>query len=460
MKSFHKMLTKTFKFKITIRVSFLAATWVLFAFLILKENFVFVTMAVAVLGVYQVFSLIHFAEKTNRDLSRFLLSIRYVDPSQAFISKGLGSSFDELKEAFSQVIAKLQSTRSEKEVHARYLNTVIQHVGIGLIAYKPDGTVDLINNSAKKLLKVAGLRDINSMKEDFPEFVDTLLNLKHGEKKLVKLDREDESRQFSIFAHTFLLRDDEYILVSIQDIQEELEEKELEAWQNLIRVLTHEIMNSITPISSMTATLLDMLGADEKDDSLVKENMTPDELKDVADALKTIHQRSQGLMNFVSAYRNMTLIPKPKFKLLPLREFFIRVERLMHQKLTDNNISFKWSVDPETLELTADPDLMEQVMINLLLNAISAVIGRENPSIVLSAFLGPKGNVTITVEDNGVGIVEEALEKIFIPFFTTKKGKGSGIGLSLSRRILRLHRATIRVQSSPNEGAIFTLRFS
>ncbi len=454
------MLIKTFKFKITLRVLLLAATLILLAFCIFKTDFIFVTVAVACLGGYQIFSLIYFAEKTNRDLSRFFLSIRYDDTSQAFISKGLGSSFSELKDAFSEVIRKLQETRSEKEVHARYLNTIIQHVGIGLIAYKPDGTVDLINNSAKKLLKVAGLRDINSMKEAFPEFVDTLLNLKHGEKKLVKLNREDDTRQLSISAHTFLLRDDEYILVSLQDIQEELDEKELEAWQNLIRVLTHEIMNSITPISSMTATLLDMLGADGKDDSPVKQNVTLDELKDVADALKTIHRRSQGLMNFVSNYRNMTLIPKPKFELLPLRDFFIRIERLMHHKLIDSNISFQWSVDPESLELTADPDLMEQVMINLLLNAISAVTGRDNPRIILSAFLGPKGNVTITVEDNGVGIIEEALEKIFIPFFTTKKDKGSGIGLSLSRQILRLHHAAIRAQSLPNERTIFTLRFN
>ncbi len=130
----------------------------------------------------------------------------------------------------------------------------------------------------------------------------------------------------------------------------------------------------------------------------------------------------------------------------------------MHHKLTDNNISFRWSVEPETLEVTADPDLMEQVMINLLLNAISAVTGQEDPHIILSAYLGSEAKVTITVEDNGVGIAEEALEKIFIPFFTTKK-KGSGIGLSLSRQILRLHNATIRAKSTPNKGSIFTLRF-
>jgi len=452
------MLIKTFKFKITSRVLILTTTLILLAFLIFKMDFIFVPLAVALLGVYQIFSLIHFTEKTNRDLSRFLLSIRYDDTSQAFTSEGLGSSFNELKDAFSEVIHKLQETRSEKEVHARYLKTIIQHVGIGLLVYRLDGTVDLINNTAKRLLKTDGLRDINRIKDTSPELFDILLNLKHGEKKLVKLDREGETGCLSIFAHTFLLREQEYILVSIQNIQEELEEKEMEAWQNLIRVLTHEIMNSITPISSMSATLLDMLGTDEKNGSPARYNIGPEEIEDVAGALKTIHQRSEGLMKFVGAYRNMTLTPMPKFKLLSVEEFFKRVEKLMSHKLTDNGISFRWTVDPKTLEFTADPDLMEQVMINLLLNAIDAVKGRENPHIMLSAFMGNEGQTIFTVEDNGAGIVEEAKEKIFIPFFTTKK-QGSGIGLSLSRQILRLHNAIIRVQSSPNERTIFTIRF-
>ena len=182
-------------------------------------------------------------------------------------------------------------------------------------------------------------------------------------------------------------------------------------------------------------------------------------MEEVAGALETIHKRSQGLMTFVDSYRNMTLIPKPQFKLLSISDFFKRVEKLMYSRLADKNISFRWSVDPESLELTADPDLMEQVMINLLLNAIHAVSGRENPRIALSASLSPEGKVTITVEDNGMGIVEEALEKIFIPFFTTKK-QGSGIGLSLSRQILRLHSATISAKSKPDEGSVFTIRFA
>jgi signal transduction histidine kinase len=354
---------------------------------------------------------------------------------------------------------KLQDARSEMEVHTRYLNTIIQHVGIGLLAYKPDGKVILINNAAKKLLKVSGLGDINNLIQPYPELAETLLMLKHNEKKLVKIQSsEGETGYVSIFAHMFLLREEKYILVSLQNIQAELEEKEMEAWQNLIKVLTHEIMNSITPISSMTSTLLDMLGSDDKNHRIPATPLGREEAEEMAGALKTIHQRSQGLMNFVNSYRNMAFIPKPKFRLLSISEFFKRIEQLMNNKLTDGGISFRWSVEPETLELTADPDLMEQVMINLLLNAIYAVAGSENPRIALSASLIPGGKVTISVEDNGVGIVEEALEKIFIPFFTTKR-QGSGIGLSLSRQILRLHNATISAKSVPNEGSVFTLRF-
>ena len=262
----------------------------------------------------------------------------------------------------------------------------------------------------------------------------------------------------SLSACSFLLRDEEYIFVSLQNIQAELEEKEMEAWQNLVRVLTHEIMNSIRPISSMTATLLDMLGSNEKKPYPVIDNLTRENIEEMTEALETIHQRSRGLTNFVNSYRNMTLIPEPKFSILPLLDFFIRVEMLMKTRLSDCGIRFQRIVEPETLELTADPHLLEQVMINLVLNAIHAVSGRKEPHIRISASLSPENTIIITVEDNGVGITEEAQGKIFIPFFTTNK-QGSGIGLSLSRQILRKHNATISVRSVRDEGTVFTLRF-
>lgn len=451
------MFTKSFKFRIIFRSLLLTATILLLAFLVFKMDFIFVKITVAILVVFQVAGLIHFAEKTNRDLSRFLLSIKYDDTSQAFTSEGLGTSFGELKQAFSEVMRKLQETRSESEIHSRYLQTILQHIGTGIIVYKQDGTVSLINNAAKKILKLGLLKNINDLQVKYSTLADTLLNLKHNEKKLVNLRMDYETGHLSVHSHPFVLKDEKHILVSIQNIQEELEEKELEAWQNLIRVLTHEIMNSITPISSMSSTILEMIGKEEDE----KENVTVDseDLKDIIGALKTINARSQGLMNFVNNYRNMTLIPSPEFKLISIKAFFKRIEMLMNDNLAKHNISFTCQVEPQSLELTADPDLMEQVMINLIINAIQAVEGKENPEISVTAMLGREGGPVITVQDNGVGIVDEAVDKIFIPFFTTKK-HGSGIGLSLSRQILRLHRAAISVDSKPDMGAKFTLKFS
>ena len=383
------MLTKSFKFKITFRSLLLTATILLLAYIIFKMNFIFVTVTIALLVVAQIFSLIHFAEKTNRDLSRFLLSIKYDDTSQAFTSEGLGTSFNELKKAFGEVMHKLQETRSESEVHSRYLQTIVQHIGTGIIVYKSDGTVNLVNNAAKKILKINLLKNIHDLQSKYPKLAETLSNLKHNEKKLVNLQMDNETGYLSIYSHPFILKENKNILVSIQNIQEELEAKEMEAWQNLIRVLTHEIMNSITPISSMSSSLLDILAANEEGDS--GHDITPDDMEDIMGALQTIHQRSQGLMKFVGNYRNMTLIPDPNIKIISLSDFFQRLERLMSDKLYNNGIIFNWSVEPESLELTADPDLMEQVMINLLLNAIYAVTGKKDPRIVMKAFLGKDG---------------------------------------------------------------------
>ena len=452
------MFWKTFQFRIIFRVLLLATTLLLFAFLVSQGEKPFLTIAVFLFAVFQVYALIHFAIKTNRDLSRFLLSIKYDDTSQTFRSKGLGSSFAELKEAFDLIMQKIREKRSEAEVHARYLNTIIQHVGIGLLAYKTNGTVDLINGPAKKLLGVTHLRNVRDLEQTSPDLPSVLGRLKHGDKKLIKLIREDEVRHISLSACSFFLRDEKYLLVSFQNIQSELEEKEMEAWQNLVRVLTHEIMNSITPISSMTATLLDILGSNEKGSDMDEKRLRTDEIEDMTEALETIHQRSRGLMNFVNSYRDMTLIPEPKFSILPLSEFFMRVETLMKPRLSDCGIRLQRIVQPETLELTADPNLLEQVMINLVLNAIHAVNGRKEPRISISASLSPENSIIITVEDNGVGITEEALGKIFIPFFTTNK-QGSGIGLSLSRQILRKHNATISARSELDKGTVFTLRF-
>jgi signal transduction histidine kinase len=316
--------------------------------------------------------------------------------------------------------------------------------------------VDLINTAAKRMLKVARLKNIQSLSSFSQSLQDTLFSLKAGEKALVKIP--DQDMELALHAAEFRLKDQKYTLVSLQDIKSELQEKEMEAWQTLIRVLTHEIMNSMTPITSMAATVIDLLNSINEKNG---ENIDAEAIIDIANALKTIHKRSLGLTDFVEAYRNLTLIPKPKFKIFPINDLFGRIEKLMENKLTKKSIDFKWSVEPQSLELTADPGLIEQVLINLVLNAAQAfdrVKDSKASRIQLIANLDDNGKIIIRVTDNGPGIVKEALSKVFIPFFSTKK-KGSGIGLSLSRQIMKLHKGSITVKSEPDLETVFTLKF-
>jgi len=451
------MFFKRFRFQVILRIVLLSLSIYAFFFFLLKTKLyatIFITVFFILL---QVYSLIRYVERTNQNLQRFFLAIKYEDFSRSFSGKELGTSFAELISAFNDVIEKMQQTRSEKEEQYRYLQTVVHHVGIGLITFQPDGKVSLINTSAKRLLQVGHLMNIKDLESFSKPLVKKLFTLKPGQKALVKVAARE--MELVVRAAEFRMHEQKYTLVSLQNIRSELQEKEMEAWQILIRVLTHEIMNSMTPITSMAATVLDLLKSLKQQEGEIPGHADDGEtVADIGSALKTIHKRSQGLTEFVSAYRNLTLIPKPKFKIFSIEELFVRVEKLMESKLKEKGIQLHWFVDPQSLELTADPGLIEQVLINLFLNAGDALEDREKPRIEMTACLNESGRVVISFKDNGKGIVKEALENIFIPFFTTKK-KGSGIGLSLSRQILKLHHGTISVQSTSNKGTVFTLKF-
>ena len=446
------MVYKRFRIVLAGRVLLLGGFIFLLYFLILQTSYYAATLIVAALIVYQFTSLIAYVEKTNRDLTRFLDAIKYSDFSQTFAHTGLGSSFTELKAAFNEVIEKFQKTRAAQEEHFRYLQTVVQHVGIGLIAFNSEGEVSLLNNAAKRLLNVSHLKNIKSLAGSSEKLVEALFRLTSGQKALIKLKQHDQLMQLAVYATEFKLQHQRYTLVSLQNIGAELEEQEMEAWQKLIRVLTHEIMNSITPISSLASTANELL----KD--VVANGEAGDSLDDISNALQTIRNRSEGLSNFVDAYRNLTRIPRPNFQIFPIQGLFERITMLMRTQAAAGKVDLRSEIRPASLELTADPELVEQVLINLAFNAIQAVAEQPEARVILSARMDERGRVLIQVEDNGPGILPEVLDKIFIPFFTTKKG-GSGIGLSLSRQIMRLHRGTISVQSEINTRTVFTLRF-
>lgn len=453
------MVYKRFRINCVLRVLLISASIYLLFYLLLQTQFYAATLIITMMSVYQIYSLIHYVEKTNRDLARFLDAIKHSDFSQSFSGAGLGSSFDELKSAFTVVLDKFRMARAEKEEHYRYLQTVVQHVGIGLIAFRSDGEVELINTAAKRLLKIPYLRNVHALSRRSKELAQSLLAMKSGEKKLVQLSEEDEILQLAVYATEFRMREQNFTLVSLQNIQSELEEKEMEAWQNLIRVLTHEIMNSVTPISSLAATtngMLEDLDLDPQDNT--KKTVEGETITDIRGALQIIERRSEGLLRFVNAYRNLTKIPKPVFKIFSVEELCMQIERLLQSQLNEAGVKISRNIMPASLQLTADPELIEQILINLVVNAIQALNGRNKPQIQLRARIDERSRVLIQVEDNGPGILKEVQSKIFIPFFTTKKG-GSGIGLSLSRQIMRLHRGALTVHSEPNVGTVFTLRF-
>lgn len=448
-----------FRINYITRTVLLTATIFGFSFLWYNTNLTMTLILVGLLIVFQIVAMIFYVDRTNRVLNNFLESIRYSDFTRTFQVESLDSSFDKLKKSFNEVIQDFQAVRAEKEENYFYLQTVIQHIGIALIAFQKDGQVELINNATKKLFQVRTLHNIQGLREFSPEIVQKLLTIKHGENILVRVRQKDDLLQLAIYATEFRIHNRAIMLVSIKNIQQELDEKEMESWQKLIRVLTHEIMNSITPISSLSSTIQELMhNIINSFEALNIGKEETESLKEVEQAIQTIHKRTDGLLHFVNTYRNLTRIPTPNFTIFKVSRLLNNIRELHEKEIHEKGITCRVIVEPESLELSADEHLIEQVLINLLKNAIHALEGRENPQIEIMAFLNQRGRITIQVIDNGKGILPDVLDKIFIPFFTTKP-QGSGIGLSLSRQIMRLHGGSINAYSKPGVETRFSLTF-
>lgn len=454
-------MIKNFRFGVIWRTGFLFGTIALWVYLFFSTQYYVSITILGIVIIFQLIQLVRYVEKTNDKLTRFLESIRYSDFSQSFPDRGMGKSFKELNEAFSRVIEEFKKERSEKQESFRYLQTVVQHIGIGLICFNHKGEVELINTAAKRLFQVPTLRNIKSLEEIGEKLLHAVTGLKGGSRTLVRTAIENETLQLAISATEFRMHGDMYKLVSFQNIHTELEEKEMEAWQNLTQVLAHEIMNSITPIASLSDTVYMLLEQNARPHN-GSFDIEKEALKDVKDALNTINKRSHGLMRFVNSYRDFTQIPEPDFELFPIKELLERVRHLNKGEAESQNVMIDIEVDPESLEVAADPQLVEQILINLIKNAFRALEDTENAHVALHGSMDSEGRVLIQVKDNGPGIKETNLEKIFIPFYSTSQPNtrgGSGIGLSLSRQIMRMHRGSLTVRSNEEKGTTFTLRF-
>jgi two-component system, NtrC family, nitrogen regulation sensor histidine kinase NtrY len=437
------------------KVALLAFLIFVTAYLLFKEVYFPVVLVACGIAGFNALRLIWFLEERLKSAEPVSDDIQYDEITQTFKAKEENPSAERMNQMLNEALAKIKTARREQDSDLQFFKNVVQHIGIGLIAFRKDGGIQIANSAAKRLLRLTRAVNINDLREVSEALVDAVLKLKTGGRELVPMKLGDETFQLSVYAIELTLRGEELKLISITNIQSELEEKEMEAWQNLVRVLTHEIMNSVTPISSLADMAEQDLGAHLKAQS---GNLKKEQLEDMYLSLQTISKRSEGLIRFVKEFRNLTHIPKPKLSDVAVKPLLTDMALLHRKEAADKGITMEVNVKPEQLIISADKNMIEQVIINLIKNAIQAFDEQPVKSIVLTGATSDKGRPIISVKDNGSGIDPEALEKIFIPFFSTKK-TGSGIGLSLSKQIMRQHEGRITVHSKPGEGTEFVLRF-
>lgn len=451
------MVFNSFNSQVILRITAIVVTGILLYTQWAGDVYLFGILLFSFLLFAQIIAMVRYLNKSNEEIKSFFDSIKYDDLDQSFTTIGNSEAANRLNEEFNKVIDQYKEKRREKEADFQYMRNIVQHVGIGLITFNKSGEIQLMNAASKKLLNISQVNNVKELENISPELVDVFFRLKTGGRDLLKLQISEEIIQLAVFAIELTLRGEEFKLISLQNIQNELEEMEMDAWQNLVRVLTHEIMNSVTPISSLAGTveveLKDLFSDDQS-----KNEINSEDLEDLYHAVQTIQKRSRGLIRFVQDFRNLTHIPKPKIIEVKAEEMLKEINTLLASEITENNITYKSSVEPGSITIMADKELVEQVLINLIKNAIQSFDEQTNRIVEVSSTLSEKSRPIITVKDNGSGIDEEAMEKIFIPFFTTKKS-GSGIGLSLSRQIMRKHQGTLSVKSKVDEGTEFQMKF-
>ncbi|SMG50614.1 Histidine kinase-, DNA gyrase B-, and HSP90-like ATPase [Marivirga sericea] len=440
--------------KFLIRLILLSLTIFVWAIVTVYNESTFLGIVFLVLIVFQARAFFKEQAANEISINRFLEQLKNDEMDFEPVEKN-----EDLKKQYLAIIDAIKGRQKEKEAEYQYFRNIVQHVGIGIITFNKSGDIQLYNFAAKKLLNTSyQVNNIQQLAKVSEELVDTFKELKTGGSKLIQVTIGEESRQLSVYAIELQLHDKQFKLVSLQNIQTELDEKEMEAWRNLIRVLTHEIMNSVTPISSLTGTTREML-SDYKVNGAEEVPIQKDDMEDLMYSLKTIESRSEGLIRFLNEFRNLTHTPTPKLQSENVNVLLEGICLLMRKDLKAKSIKVHKSLDERVKEILIDRELIEQVIINLIKNASESFDPEQGEkNIWISSNLDAKKRVVISVKDDGTGIEPEALTKIFIPFFTTKKN-GSGIGLSLSKEIVRKHQGNISVQSTLGVGTEFVLKF-
>jgi two-component system, NtrC family, nitrogen regulation sensor histidine kinase NtrY len=447
---------KSFAIGILTRVLIIVGFAYLGLYFYIKDQSMVQAILFTVIVFFLVVNLISYGNTTNRKITRFLESIRYSDFSSSFTKDSkLGNSFREMNMSFNEVIEAFKKTRAEKEEQMLFLQIMIQHINTGILSFDNHGRIGVINGEAKQLLRIPQFKDINDLGKLSVELLRNVLSLKPGGSFSIKINNE---LHLNVQSASFKMEGNSWTLLSFQNIRSELQKNELQAWQNLTKVLRHEIMNSMTPIASLANSLGTILEEDIHEEETGELILEKDSYVDLCEGLETISKRSSGLVDFVNAYRDYTNIPQPILKRFAVQQLFENICVLLKEDLAKAKIQLKTELNPQELELMADQDLIQMILINLIKNAKEAMENATTRIILLKAGIDSQSHPYIQVIDHGEGIVPEALERIFVPFFTTKK-TGSGIGLAISRQIMNLHKGSLEVESIPGVKTGFRMGF-
>ncbi|PAW94113.1 ATP-binding protein [Mucilaginibacter sp. MD40] len=447
------MIFNRYEWRLVLRVLllFAAVTATVLVIFVLRQ-YLFLVITVPMLT-YSLLDLIRFNKKAQDEVNQFVESIHYRDFSRHFDVRKAPNELKPLRKGFNDINSTFKVISRERETQYHYLQKILELVDTGIISYEQEtGEIGWINESFKNLVGIPYLKSIHSLEKREPILYADVINLKPGEAKVMTITREQQQVKMLVTASIMRSEDKLNKLIAFQNVSEALDETESKAWSKLLNVMTHEIMNSVAPISSLADTLKNRLQAPD-----ITDNLQNVDLEDIELGIDTIKRRSEGLLKFTESYRSLNKITKLDLNRVMVRDMFENLNSLMTPTLEKKNIELDIILRDPALTIEADINLLDQVLINLLVNAIEAVKDREEPQIILQAEQ-QSGKLLLKVVDNGVGMPPELLDKIFIPFFSTRK-TGSGIGLSLCKQIMLLHKGNIQVQSTEGKGSAFIMTF-
>jgi signal transduction histidine kinase len=438
--------------RIVLRTALLFIILSFASYLLVKQSYLFLALLAPVLC-YQLVEFFKFQKKTQDELNQFVESVHYRDFSRYFDVKHASADIQPLRKGFNEINTTFKVISKEKETQYQYLQKILELVDTGIFSYDIEsGDVVWMNETLKKMLEVPYLKNVQSLSRRDKILFDEVSSLKPGETRIVTIHLEKTAFKALLSATAFQTDNKKYKLIAFQNVNEALDETESKAWQKLLSVMTHEIMNSVAPISSLAETLKNRL-------QLATPQIQDDAVEDLELGIDTIKRRSEGLLKFAETYRNLNKITTLNLKKIYIRELFANLHQLMQPTFEQKKVELEIILRNPEIQMQADANLLEQVFINLIVNALEAVKEKENPKIILSADQALDKKIILKVADNGQGMPEEVMDKIFIPFFSTKK-TGSGIGLSLCKQIIMLHKGTIQVQSMEGKGSVFVMQFS